>query len=79
MVAAPRTAWELSEELIREVEAADVIVIGTPMNNVTALSCTSATCHGTPLASCTIRADPSASASSKGRAQTIRSAAAWYP
>jgi FMN-dependent NADH-azoreductase len=35
MAAAPGTAWELSEGLIREVEAADVIVIGTPMNNFT--------------------------------------------
>jgi FMN-dependent NADH-azoreductase len=31
----PRGALELSEALIQEVEAADVIVIGTPMNNLT--------------------------------------------
>lgn len=35
MAAAPPEALELSETLIREVEAADVIVIGTPMNNFT--------------------------------------------
>jgi FMN-dependent NADH-azoreductase len=37
MMAAPaaKGAMELSETLIREVEAADVIVIGTPMNNFT--------------------------------------------
>jgi len=35
MLAAPSTAWALSETVIREVEAADVIVIGTPMNNFT--------------------------------------------
>ncbi|VWB41553.1 FMN-dependent NADH-azoreductase [Burkholderia metallica] len=29
----PKAALELSEMLIRDVEAADVIVIGTPMNN----------------------------------------------
>ncbi len=35
-LAAPLTgALELSETLIQEVEAADVIVIGTPMNNLT--------------------------------------------
>lgn len=34
-VEAPKEAVELSETLIREVEAADVIVIGTPMNNFT--------------------------------------------
>jgi FMN-dependent NADH-azoreductase len=35
-LAAPlKGALELSEALIREVEAADVIVIGTPMNNLT--------------------------------------------
>lgn len=35
-LAAPLTgALELSESLIREVEASDVIVIGTPMNNLT--------------------------------------------
>lgn len=35
-LAAPLSgALELSEALIREVEAADVIVIGTPMNNLT--------------------------------------------
>jgi FMN-dependent NADH-azoreductase len=35
-LAAPlRGALELSEALIQEVEAADVIVIGTPMNNLT--------------------------------------------
>ena len=34
-LAAPlRGALELSEALIQEVEAADVIVIGTPMNNL---------------------------------------------
>jgi FMN-dependent NADH-azoreductase len=32
---AARGAMELSEKLIQEVEAADVIVIGTPMNNFT--------------------------------------------
>lgn len=35
MMAAARSAMELSETLIGEVEAADVIVIGTPMNNFT--------------------------------------------
>ncbi|MCS3502244.1 FMN-dependent NADH-azoreductase [Bradyrhizobium japonicum] len=35
MTAAADTAWKLSEGVIREVEAADVIVIGTPMNNFT--------------------------------------------
>ena len=35
-LAAPlRGALELSEALIQEVEAADVVVIGTPMNNLT--------------------------------------------
>ncbi|WP_019200183.1 FMN-dependent NADH-azoreductase [Afipia birgiae] len=33
--AAPSDAVRLSEKLIREVEAANVIVIGTPMNNFT--------------------------------------------
>ncbi|MBR8460429.1 NAD(P)H-dependent oxidoreductase [Burkholderia dolosa] len=33
LAAAPKDVLELSEALIREVEAADVIVIGTPMNN----------------------------------------------
>lgn len=33
--AAPSDSVQLSEKLIREVEAADVIVIGTPMNNFT--------------------------------------------
>lgn len=31
----PRGALELSESLIAEIEAADAIVIGTPMNNLT--------------------------------------------
>lgn len=35
MAAASTSAMDLSEMLIREVEAADVIVIGTPMNNFT--------------------------------------------
>ncbi|ASV37715.1 FMN-dependent NADH-azoreductase [Pseudomonas reactans] len=35
LAAPPRGALELSEVLIQEVEAADVIVIGTPMNNLT--------------------------------------------
>jgi FMN-dependent NADH-azoreductase len=35
MAAASSGAMELSETLIREVEMADVIVIGTPMNNFT--------------------------------------------
>jgi FMN-dependent NADH-azoreductase len=35
MSAAPNTVWEPSEVLIREVETADAIVIGTPMNNFT--------------------------------------------
>lgn len=35
MMAAPPTAIELSETVIREVEAASIIVIGTPMNNFT--------------------------------------------
>jgi FMN-dependent NADH-azoreductase len=35
MMAASSGAMELSEVLIREVEAADAIVIGTPMNNFT--------------------------------------------
>jgi FMN-dependent NADH-azoreductase len=35
LAAPPRGALELSETLIQEVEAADVIVIGTPMNNLT--------------------------------------------
>ncbi|MGX5722936.1 FMN-dependent NADH-azoreductase [Shinella zoogloeoides] len=35
MAAATSETLELSEMLIREVEAADVIVIGTPMNNFT--------------------------------------------
>jgi FMN-dependent NADH-azoreductase len=35
MVAASSGAMELSEALIREVESADAIVIGTPMNNFT--------------------------------------------
>jgi FMN-dependent NADH-azoreductase len=35
LAAPPRGALELSEALIQEVEAADVIVIGTPMNNLT--------------------------------------------
>ena len=34
-MAAPKNATELSEALIHEVEAADVIVIGTPVNNFT--------------------------------------------
>jgi FMN-dependent NADH-azoreductase len=35
LAAPPREALVLSEALIQEVEAADVIVIGTPMNNLT--------------------------------------------
>lgn len=35
LAAPPKGALDLSETLIREVEAADVIVIGTPMNNFT--------------------------------------------
>lgn len=35
LAAPPQGALDLSEKLIREVEAADVIVIGTPMNNLT--------------------------------------------
>lgn len=35
LAAPPMGALELSETLIQEVEAADVIVIGTPMNNLT--------------------------------------------
>jgi FMN-dependent NADH-azoreductase len=35
LAAPPRGALELSEALIQEVDAADVIVIGTPMNNLT--------------------------------------------
>ncbi|MDX8494745.1 NAD(P)H-dependent oxidoreductase [Mesorhizobium sp. VK22B] len=35
LAAPPKGALELSEALIQEVEAADVIVIGTPMNNLT--------------------------------------------
>ena len=35
MAAASDSAMDLSETLIREVEAADVVVIGTPMNNFT--------------------------------------------
>lgn len=35
LAAPPRGALELSEALIQEVEAADMIVIGTPMNNLT--------------------------------------------
>jgi FMN-dependent NADH-azoreductase len=35
LAAPPRGALELSEALIQEVEAADVIVIGTPMHNFT--------------------------------------------
>ncbi|MGH8426175.1 MAG: FMN-dependent NADH-azoreductase, partial [Pseudomonas fluorescens] len=35
LAAPPRGALELSEALIQEVEAAEVIVIGTPMNNLT--------------------------------------------
>jgi FMN-dependent NADH-azoreductase len=35
LAAPPEGSLELSEELIQEVEAADVIVIGTPMNNLT--------------------------------------------
>jgi FMN-dependent NADH-azoreductase len=35
LAAPPRGALDLSEALIREVEAADVIVIGTPMHNLT--------------------------------------------
>ncbi|OYQ23303.1 FMN-dependent NADH-azoreductase [Pseudomonas mandelii] len=35
LAAPPRGSLELSEVLIQEVEAADVIVIGTPMNNLT--------------------------------------------
>lgn len=33
LMSAPLTAWTLSEEVIREVEAADIIVIGSPVNN----------------------------------------------
>ncbi|HWU97052.1 MAG TPA: NAD(P)H-dependent oxidoreductase [Oxalicibacterium sp.] len=35
LAAPPKGALNLSEALIQEVEAADVIVIGTPMNNLT--------------------------------------------
>jgi FMN-dependent NADH-azoreductase len=35
LAAPPRGALDLSETLIQEVEAADVIVIGTPMHNLT--------------------------------------------
>jgi FMN-dependent NADH-azoreductase len=35
LAALPKGALDLSEALIQEVEAADVIVIGTPMNNFT--------------------------------------------
>jgi len=35
LAAPPRGALDLSEALIREVEAADAIVIGTPMHNLT--------------------------------------------
>jgi FMN-dependent NADH-azoreductase len=35
LAAPPSGALDLSEALIQEVEAADVIVIGTPMNNFT--------------------------------------------
>jgi FMN-dependent NADH-azoreductase len=35
LAAPPRGALDVSEALIQEVEAADVIVIGTPMNNLT--------------------------------------------
>lgn len=35
LAAPPKGALELSEALIQEVEAADVIVIGTPVNNLT--------------------------------------------
>ncbi|MFC3127213.1 FMN-dependent NADH-azoreductase [Pseudoroseomonas globiformis] len=35
MAAASSNAMDLSEALIREVEAADIIVLGTPMNNFT--------------------------------------------
>jgi FMN-dependent NADH-azoreductase len=35
LAAPPRGSLDLSEALIREVEAADVIVIGTPMHNLT--------------------------------------------
>ena len=35
LAAPPRGALELSEALIQEIEAADVVVIGTPMNNLT--------------------------------------------
>jgi FMN-dependent NADH-azoreductase len=35
LAAPPKGALDLSEALIQEVEAADVIVIGTPMNNLT--------------------------------------------
>jgi len=35
LVASSSEATDLSEQLIREVEAADVLVIGTPMNNFT--------------------------------------------
>ncbi|AEH81475.1 NAD(P)H-dependent oxidoreductase [Sinorhizobium meliloti] len=35
LTAPPMGSLDLSEALIREVEAADVIVIGTPMHNLT--------------------------------------------
>lgn len=35
LAGSPKSALELSETLIQEVEAADAIVIGTPMNNLT--------------------------------------------
>ncbi|WP_247335062.1 NAD(P)H-dependent oxidoreductase [Bradyrhizobium sp. CW4] len=35
LAAPPRSALDLSEALIREVESADVIVIGAPMHNLT--------------------------------------------
>lgn len=35
LAAPPKGALDLSEALIHEIEAADVIVIGTPMNNLT--------------------------------------------
>lgn len=35
LAAPPKGALDLSEVLIREIEAADVIVIGTPMHNLT--------------------------------------------
>lgn len=35
LAAPPKGALDLSEALIREVEAADVVVMGTPMNNLT--------------------------------------------